>query len=232
MRTLTAYAITTAAYVPYCVDMAWQLPFGGRVGWLTAAAANPEPSPTDARVFLLRGSGTVFTPGFGDLCTRLRRAGIWTEDLGPAGDRWVCRHVIAEHRAGRLQGPIILVGHSRGGRHVVELATELEKAGINVDLLVCVDAALLPQVPANVSAALNLYVGQSRFYPANMLKAAPGSLVRIENLDLSGPSGPDVGRSLSHVTVTANPSVQDLIFDRVAQAARATSRVALGPQGR
>ena len=113
LRTLSAYAITTVTFVPYCVDMAWQIPLGGRVSWLTASVANPEPLPTDARVFLVRGSGTVFTSGFGEICSRLRRAGIWTEDLGPAGDSWVFQHVTAERRAGRLQGPIILVGHSR-----------------------------------------------------------------------------------------------------------------------
>jgi hypothetical protein len=224
LRTLGAYAICTATFVPYCVDMAWQIPMGGRVGWITASVANPEPLPTDARIFLLRGSGTVFSPGFGEICTRLRRAGIWTEDIGPAGDRWVCRYVIAEHRAGRLQGPIILVGHSRGARNVVETARELEKAGITVDLMVCLDVCLPPKVPGNVRQALNVYMSQPRFYPADTLKPAPGVAARIENLDLNGPDAPDLGGAVCHVNIAAFRAVQDLISERIEQAARAMPR--------
>jgi hypothetical protein len=224
LRMVTSHAITTVTFVPYCVDLAWQVPLGGRVGWITASVANPAPQPADARVFLLRGSGTVFSPGFGEICTRLRGAGIWTEDLGPAGDRWVCRHVIGEHRAGRLGGPIILVGHSRGARHAVDTASELERAGIVVDLVVCVDATLLPRVPANVRQALNLYISQPRIYPADTLKPAPGSTVRIDNVDLTGPDAPDLGLALCHVNVAAYRSVQDIIFERIEQVARPRPR--------
>jgi hypothetical protein len=166
----------------------------------------------------------VFSPGFGEICTRLRRAGIWTEDIGPAGDRWVCRYVIAEHRAGQLQGPIILVGHSRGARNVVDTARELEKAGITVDLMVCLDVCLLPKVPGNVRQALNVYMSQPRFYPADALRPAPGATARIENLDLSGPDAPDLGGAVCHVNIAASRAVQDLIFERIEQAARAMPR--------
>jgi hypothetical protein len=224
LRTLSAYAICTASFVPYCMDMAWQLPMGGRVGWITASAANPEPLPKDARVFLLRGSGTVFSPGFGEICTRLRRAGIWTEDIGPAGDHWLCRYVIAEHRAGRLQGPIIFVGHSRGARHVVDTAKELEKAGINVDLVICLDVCVPPKVPGNVREALNVYMSQPRFYPADTLKPEPGATARIENLDLRGPDAPDLGSAVSHVNIAASRAIQDLMFERIEHAARSALR--------
>jgi hypothetical protein len=221
-RTLVAHTITAVSLVPYCADMAWQIPLGGRVSWVTASVANPEPLPTDARVFLLRGSGTVFTPGFGELCTRLRREGIWTEDLGPAGERWVCGYVMAEHRAGRLRGPVILVGHSRGARHVVDAAKELEKVGIRVDLLVCLDATLLPKVPSNVREAFNLYLSQPRLYPADTLSAEPGATVRINNLDLRGPDAPELGRAVCHLNIATYHSVQDLIVERIEQAARVT----------
>src|SRR5262249_14202405 len=90
-RGVIAQAVVTAAYVPYVVDRIWQSPLSGRLGWATTAAANPNPGRAPARVFLLRGSGTVFSPGFGELCTRLRRTEIWAEDLGSAGAPWVCQ---------------------------------------------------------------------------------------------------------------------------------------------
>ncbi len=211
MRMVTAHAITSVALVPYCVDMAWQVPLGGRVGWITASVANPDVLPTDARIFLLRGTGTVFSPGFGEICTRLRRAGIWTEDLGPTGHGWICRHLIAEHKAGRLRGPIILVGHSRGARHAVDAARELEKAGIGIDLLVCLDVSLPPTVPANVRQALNVYMSQHRLYPADPLQPAPGAAVRIENIDLSNRGNKSREARLCHVSIASNAGVQDLV---------------------
>jgi pimeloyl-ACP methyl ester carboxylesterase len=143
-------AILAAASVPYMVDLFWQVPLGSRLGWVTSSAPNPTPRQTRAQVFLLRGTGTLFTPGFGDLCTRLRQNNIWTEDLGSVGESWIIKHLQDERKAGRLTGPIILVGHSRGGRHIIDAAHELQKSGISIDLLICIDVAAPTTVPGNV----------------------------------------------------------------------------------
>jgi pimeloyl-ACP methyl ester carboxylesterase len=214
-------ALTT---VPYGVDLAWQLPLGSRVSWLTASAANPDPLHAPAKVFLLRGSGTVFSSGFGNLCTKLRRAGIWAEDLGPVGGSWICQHLIDEHQAGRLQGPIILVGHSRGGRHVLAAANGLQKAGISVDLLVCLDTALLPPVPGNVRQALNVYVSQQLLYPSDTLKPDSGATCQIENIDLNDSSSAINVRGLSHLKITASEEVHDFVMARILQVASQTRK--------
>jgi pimeloyl-ACP methyl ester carboxylesterase len=190
-------------------------PLSGPVSWATTAAPNPDPAHAAARVFLLRGTGMVFSPEFGTLCTRLRQAGVWAEDLPSGGDSWVCQRVHAERRAGRPAGPIVLIGHSRGGRHALHAARELEKSGIGVDLLVCLDVAVPPEVPANVRRALNLYMTRNRLYPAGTLTTAPGSRTRIENIDLSEPGTLLNAQSLHHLNITANPTVQDLVVQRV-----------------
>src|SRR5437879_6008788 len=97
--------------------LTWPFSFGVRLGWATTATRNPAPMQAAGRVYLLRGQGIVFSAGFGTLCDRLRRAGFWAEDLRCVGDRWVRRHLIAEREANRLRGPLILVGHSCGGRY-------------------------------------------------------------------------------------------------------------------
>ena len=219
---LQAKAVVAAATVPYCVDLAWQLPLGSRLGWLTSSVANPDPARAPARVFLVRGTGTVFSPGFGDLCTKLRRAGIWAEDLGPVGDLWICRHLISEQRAGRLQGSIVLLGHSRGGRHVLDAAGELGKAGIDVDLLVCVDTALPPLVPINVRRVLNVYMSKQLIYPADLLTPAAESATRVENFDIDHPESSLRGAGLHHLNITANPAVQEFLMQRIMDVARAT----------
>jgi hypothetical protein len=218
-KDIAAHIAIAIATVPYAIDLAWQVPFGNRLSWATASAPNPEATRSPARVFLVRGSGTIFTPGFGDLCTKLRRNGMWAEDLGPSGDNWIYQHLLAERKAGRLKGAIVLVGHSRGGRHIIETAQELQKAGIGVDLLICVDVAALPTVPSNVRQAINIYSSEHRVYPADILKPAPKSTTLIENIDLNSPRSPIKGNGLNHVTITANAAVQQFMVQRILQVA-------------
>src|SRR5262245_61335819 len=100
------------------LGLGWPPPPLARLGWLTAGRHNPEPKDTVGPAFLLRGQGAVFSRGFGKICGRLRAAGVWTEDLRCVGDRWACRHILAN----RADRPVILVGHSRGGRRAIAAA--------------------------------------------------------------------------------------------------------------
>ncbi len=121
-----------------------------------------------------------------------------------------------------MQGPIILVGHSRGGRHAVEAAYGLQKAGIDVDLLVCLDVTLLPPVPSNVRQALNVYVRGQLLYPSDTLKPAAGATARIENIDLSDPSSTIHVKGLHHMNITASQDVHDFVMTRILQVAGKT----------
>ena len=122
--------------------LTWPFCFGVRLGWATARTSNPDPGGALGRVYLLRGNAVIFSRGFGIICDRLRRAGLWAEDLRCVGDRWIRRTLVADQQAGRLNGPVILVGHSCGGRSALFTAQELARRNIPVDLLVCIDVAV------------------------------------------------------------------------------------------
>jgi pimeloyl-ACP methyl ester carboxylesterase len=150
------------------------------------------------------------------MCQQFRRIGMWAEDLRCVGDLWVRRHLLRDHRAGRLHGPLILVGHSCGGRYALWTAQKLQQAGIAVDLLVCVDVAPWPfQVPDNVRRAVHLHRSRRRVYPAGPLRPARGSRAIIDNIDLDAPGSPIRGRGLHHLNITANPAVQEWIVGQV-----------------
>jgi hypothetical protein len=191
----------------------WPFPFGVRLGWLSAAVPNPDPGR--GRVFLLRGNGIVFSRGFGVICTELRRAGGWAEDLRCIGDRWASRLLRAEQRAGRLRGPIVFVGHSCGGRYSLFGAHELAAAGIDVDLIMCLDVAMPPPVPVNVKRAINLYLSRDRIYPARPLVPAPHSAAHIINIDLNSADSPIDANGLSHLNITNSPAVQAFVLKRI-----------------
>ncbi len=194
--------------------LTWPFCFGVRLGWATARTPNPDPAGALGRAYLLRGNAVVFSRGFGVICDRLRRAGVWAEDLRCVGDRWVRRSLIADQQAGRLRGPIILVGHSCGGRYALFTARQLARRGISVDLLVCIDVAIPFAVPANVRQAVHIYRSRRRIYPARPLRPAPASGAEIVNLDLDAPGSPIDPRGLHHMNITESPAVQDWVVAR------------------
>lgn len=200
--------------------LTWPFPFLVRLGWATAGTPNSDPANCLGRVFLLRGNGVFFSRGFGRLCGLLRQAGWWAEDLRCVGDRWLCRHLANEQRAGQLEGPVVFVGHSCGGRYALFAARQVESLGVAVDLVLCIDVAWPYQVPGNVKRAVHLYRSRRRLYPARALEPAPGSPATIENVDLDGSNAPFPGRGLHHLNITASSAVQAYIVERIMEVVR------------
>jgi pimeloyl-ACP methyl ester carboxylesterase len=182
--------------------------------------------------YLFRGNGAIFTPGFGRLCSRLRTAGVWAEDLRCVGDQWACRHLLEQREERRLCGPVVLIGHSRGGRRALHAAAWLAHAGVTVDLLVCVDVAFPPLVAANVRRAVHIYRSQWRVYRPGPLRQSPGATGQVENIDLDQLGAPFPGKGLHHLNITGSPALQDWIVDQIRTLAHTTgpARVASAPR--
>lgn len=183
-----------------------------RLGWLTTRVANPSLEQARGLVFLFRGTGAWFSPGFGTLADRLRSEGFWVEDLRSVGDGWACRWLMAK----QLRLPIILAGHSRGGRRALLTASKLQLAGIAVEMLICIDVAFPPLVPNNVRRAVHLYRSHWRLYPARPLQPAPDFTGIIENLDLDQNDSPIQERWLHHLNITGSEKVRDWVVKEVA----------------
>jgi hypothetical protein len=193
--------------------MTWPFCFGVRLGWATSSTPNPGLADALGRVYLLRGNGAIFSRGFGVLCERLRRAGLWAEDLRCVGDRWVRRHLLADHQAGRLRSPVLLVGHSCGGRYALFTAQQLARHAVPIELLICIDVAIPYDVAANVRHAVHLYRSRRRIYPARPLRPSPDSASKVTNLDLDAENSPLRPAGLHHLNITASRGVQDWVFD-------------------
>jgi hypothetical protein len=178
-------------------------------------ARAPNPASPRGHVYLIRGQGWVFSGGWAILRDRLRAAGVAADDVSDLDAAWVGDHVLAQRRSGRLNGPIVFVGHSRGGRLSLHLAERLGQEGIPVDLILTADTCKPPAVPANVGRAVNLYLTKNRLYPARPLRPAPDSQTVIENVDLDAPGSPFAPRGLHHLNFTDSPDVQDYLFGRI-----------------
>jgi pimeloyl-ACP methyl ester carboxylesterase len=183
----------------------------------TPAGGPPNPPAAPGRVYLLRGQGWVFSGGWASLRDRLREAGVWADDFSNRSGGRVADDVLRDHQTGRFTGPVVLVGHSRGGRQALSVAERLGRAGVPVTLVLTADVAAPPPVPAGVGRAVNLYLTGPRLYPARPLRPAPDNRGAVENVALGSPVA---AKGLHHLNITGSAGLQDYAFRRIMEVMR------------
>ena len=94
------------------------------------------------------------------LAERLGEAGVHAEVYDFSTCDEIADTAIREYS--EAPAPIVLIGHSMGGRCVLLMARRLQEAKISVGLLVTVDPVHgSPSVPANVERYINIFsIGQ------------------------------------------------------------------------
>lgn len=106
--------------------------------------------------YLMRGIFNV-SVGLDELAGKLGHIGIASTVYGPTDESEVVAEVSRDYRAGRVRS-VILIGHSLGAGAVMQVARELNDAGIPVALLISLDPVSSNTVAANVRQAINYYV--------------------------------------------------------------------------
>ena len=121
-----------------------------------APAAQAAPQQSTAHVYVLNGLFNI-SPGLEELAGKIRRNGIPTTVDSHSRWRALAAEAIAQYRSGRLRS-IAIIGHSMGGAAALDMAAELGRTGIPVDLVAAIDPFQPPTVPANVRRTVNFYV--------------------------------------------------------------------------
>jgi hypothetical protein len=172
---------------------------------LNAVKAQSQPHPAAApreKVFLLRGFTNVLSPGIDQLAQELKEKNIETEVANHLFALSLASEAIEDCKSGRV-GTVVLVGHSFGATGALMMAERMQKAGLNVALIVTLDPVIKGTVPANVHRLENFYLSNgvgTTMQPGQNFRGA------ISNVDLK--STPDVG----HVSVTTLPSMQKQVI--------------------
>jgi pimeloyl-ACP methyl ester carboxylesterase len=124
------------------------------------ATSELAPHPR-ARAYLVRGLlGLIFSRGMNQLAERLGESGVDADvyDFPSCDD--IADSAIAAYR--EAPAPIVLIGHSMGGRCVLLMAKRLQEVKIPVGLLVTVDPVHgSPSVPVNVERYINIFMSDS-----------------------------------------------------------------------
>jgi pimeloyl-ACP methyl ester carboxylesterase len=125
------------------------------------AASEPTPVAPRAHVYIFRGAlGPLFSTGMDRLAEKIVRAGIPARAYEFTLCPFIASMAIDKYR--QDPAPIVLIGHSMGGRCALEFSEKLQDAGIPVSLVVTIDPAhMSPDVPANVERYINIFLSKS-----------------------------------------------------------------------
>jgi len=168
--------------------------------WSATASAAPH-------VYLLRGIFNV-SVGLDALAAELGRIGIAASVYGNDDAGQVAALAAQNYRDGSAR-PIILIGHSLGAGAVVDVARQLNAAGIPVRLLITLDPVGTNPVPGNVARAINLYVSGGQGVPVQADAEFRGTL---SNADLQS-------EGLDHMTIQSAASMHRRLIAYVREAA-------------
>jgi hypothetical protein len=186
----------------------WAIAFAVTLLFCTAACA-------ETQVYLLRGWFGVFSAGMDALADELQGKGIKADAIGHLAWRATVTKIASERAAGKT-GPLVLVGHSQGANNVIEMARELEKKKIPVDLLVTLAPFMQDPVPGNVIRALNYYQAGGWGAP---LAGDNGFRGKISNIDMGGEIG------TFHINIDKSAKVQADIAREIVALSRARPTV-------
>jgi len=182
---------STRASIPFVVVLLLCL------GWHGAARA------ANSHVYFIRG---LFNVSVG-LDAMAARVGIPASVYGDGDGSAIAAQATADYKSGRAHS-IILVGHSLGAGTAVEVARQLNGAGVPVALVLLLDPVGAGAVSPNVARAVNLHVS------GVTVAAEPGFRGSLSNVDVkSDPAAPD------HMTIQSAPSMQGKIIAYIRSAA-------------
>ncbi len=164
-----------------------------------AAQGGPVP-----HVYLLRGIFDI-SEGMDVLAARLNGLGIRASAHSYTQAGVIASEAQRQYVRG-AERPIILVGHSLGATAAIDVARELERAGVPVALVVTIDLVSTGVVPTNVRRAVNLYVGRQF---GQKVQAVTGFHGNLSNVDFSGDP------AMGHMEIQRSAAVHDRIIGLV-----------------
>lgn len=126
-----------------------------------AVTPSPVPAAPRGRVYLFRGAlGPIFSTGMDRLAEKIVRAGLPADTYEFTICPLIASRAIRQYRDDPQ--PIILIGHSMGGRCALQFSEQLQEEGIPVSLVVSIDPAhLSPSVPTNVERFINIFLSKN-----------------------------------------------------------------------
>ena len=189
----------------------------------TPAATEAAPIQPRGRVYLFRGAlGPIFSTGMDRLAEKIVRAGLPADTYEFTVCGMVTEKAIEKYR--QDPAPIVLIGHSMGGRCALQFSEKLQEEGIPVSLVVTIDPAhLSPEVPANVERYINIFLSKNVLGGGD-IKAVAGFPGHYASYDM------DKRDEILHINIDKVDVVHQQIVAKIMQLTATPAKVEGDPQ--
>ena len=129
-----------------------------QIGGLATAqtTSQAKPTPAQVRVDLFRGLADIFSRGMDTLTDRLNRQGYNARVYSTGGWQTAAKQIADRYSRGQ-KDIVVLIGHSLGADATFDVANELDKQNIPIELIVTFDGTKPSLVPKNVLHLVNFY---------------------------------------------------------------------------
>lgn len=170
------------------------------------------------RVYCMRGWLGIFSTGMDDLADKINHE---VTSISVADEEWwrLKDFLLKQKKAGKLNEPLVLVGHSWGADDQIRVAAELAAAGIPVDLLITIDPVTPPFIPPNVKRCINIYkshpVTDAVPFWRGVAIAQSNTKVPVKNIDLREQKVGFDTETIDHINIEKNPGVHDLVLREI-----------------
>ncbi len=187
----------------------------GRLDWVKPTTDTPHVGT----VYLIRGWKGVFSKGIDAMAQQLRERGITAYVYMPEQYPELAAAMVQQYKGVQHPEPICFIGHSRGVDSSIIISRELDKAGVPVQLIVCLDSVDEKILPKNVSLCYNYWM-EGYFPGTNLLRGiplvqAPGSSGKLYNINLHRDAPQLKESNTYHVNMDKGPKLQAEIIKHV-----------------
>jgi len=185
---------------------------------VTPTATEPSPTPSRARVYVFRGAlGPIFSLGMDSLTEKIQRAGVKANVYEFTICSFIASAAIKDYRED--PAPIVLIGHSMGGRCALLFAETLQEEGFPVSLVVTIDPAhLSPDVPLNVEHFINIFLSKN-ILGGGDIKPKQGFRGSYASYDLAQHD------EVSHINIDKMDAIHQQLIAKIVRLAAAPAKV-------
>ena len=167
-------------------------------------------SPSQVQVDLLRGLADIFSRGMDTLAAKLNQQGYSARVYSTNGWHSVAHRIADQYSRGH-KDIIVIIGHSLGANAMFDIANQLDRQNIPIELVVTFDATQPQPVPKNVLHLVNFYQQNGFGKPVT---AGPEFKGELTNIDLTADTG------LSHTTIEKSPRLHLMVMKKIEDVVR------------
>ncbi len=178
--------------------------------------------PRAGNVYLLRGFIGIWSTGIDQLGVKINESGIRATVYRNEQWRELTEAILARYKDQKDFEPLIIIGHSWGADHALEMAQQLGEANIPVDLIITLDPVTPPPVPGNIKWCYNIYQPHGAwdaipFFRGVPLKQDEAGRCKLENVNIRGERTDLLEPDTDHYNIEKNVKIHAEVLKQLAK---------------